>query len=83
MAFPATESVTPQVTTQVTMQVTLQVEALLKVLTGEHMSQELQDKLGLTDRKILSENYLRPALEAGLIEQIIPDKPNSSNQNIG
>ena len=80
MAFPATESVTTQVTTQVTPQVTLQVEALLKVLTGEHMSQELQDKLGLTDRKNLSENYLRPALEAGLIEQTIPDKPNSSNQ---
>ncbi len=79
MAFPATESVTTQVTTQVTMQ----VEALLKVLTGEHTRIELQEKLELANRECFRTYYLKPALEAGLIEQIIPDKPNSSNQNIG
>jgi hypothetical protein len=38
--------------------------------------QELQDVMKLKDSEHL-ERYLLPALEAGLIEMTIPDKPGS------
>jgi len=37
-------------------------------------------KLGLSHRPTFRKNYLQPALEAGLIERTLPDKPNSSLQ---
>jgi DNA-binding PadR family transcriptional regulator len=40
----------------------------------------LQSALGLADRKSFRERYLRPALDDGLIEMTIPDKPNSRLQ---
>lgn len=73
MAFPATESVTPQVTPP-------QVERLLAVIKGEHNRQELQRLLGLSDRKNFRENYLNPAIEAGLVGLMDPDNPTSSKQ---
>ena len=42
--------------------------------------EQLQDLLGLSDRKSFRERYLRPALQAGLIEMTLPDKPNSRLQ---
>jgi hypothetical protein len=36
--------------------------------------------LGLSDRTTFYANYLNPALEAGLVERTIPDKPRSSKQ---
>lgn len=36
--------------------------------------------LGLADRKHFRASVLKPALELGLIEMTIPDKPNSSKQ---
>ena len=36
--------------------------------------------LELSDRKSMTERYLRPALTAGLIEMTIHGKPNSRNQ---
>ncbi|WP_282636503.1 Fic family protein [Sphingobacterium thalpophilum] len=80
MTFPASEVVTPQVAPQVTPQVTPQVERLLAVFTGEHNRQELQDFLGLSDRKNFRENYLNPAIEAGLVELVNPNSPTSSKQ---
>ncbi|AFJ43644.1 Fic family protein [Francisella orientalis] len=66
---------------QVTQHVTPQVKELLKVLgTWELSRQEIQDKLGLKDRKSFAERYLNPALEQGLIEMTIPDKPKSRLQ---
>jgi len=41
---------------------------------------ELQMALGLKDRKSFWKRYLKPALEQGLIEMTIPEKPNSSLQ---
>ena len=42
--------------------------------------QELQNLLGLKDRKHFRERYLKPAIEAGIIEMTIPEKPNSKMQ---
>ena len=38
------------------------------------------DRLSLSHRPTFRENYLNPALAAGLIERTIPDKPNSRLQ---
>jgi hypothetical protein len=42
--------------------------------------QPLRDALGLKDDKHFREAYLQPALDAGLIEMTIPEKPQSSKQ---
>ncbi len=59
---------------------TPQVKELLSVLKGEMSRDDLQTALGLQDRKSFSERYLKPALNAGLIEMTIPEKPNSRLQ---
>ncbi|MFZ5564814.1 MAG: Fic family protein [Thermodesulfobacteriota bacterium] len=65
---------------QVTPQVTPQVGELLAVIRDEMGREALQAAMGLSDRKSFRERYLKPALEAGLIEMTIPDKPNSRLQ---
>ena len=72
MTFPALEKVTPQVTPQ--------VEDLIKILDREMNRSELQEKLNLSDRKHFRIHYLKPALEAGLIEMTKPEIPNSRSQ---
>lgn len=67
-------------TPQVAHQVTPQVGALLAVLKGEMSREALQTALGLSDRKSFREVYLKLALNCGLIEMTIPDKPNSRLQ---
>lgn len=37
-------------------------------------------KLGLSHRPTLRKNYLQPAMDAGLIERTLPEKPNCSLQ---
>ena len=61
-------------------QVTPQVERLLSVLKEEMSRQEIQQALGLKDRKSLRERYLHPALQGGYIEMTHPDTPNAKNQ---
>ena len=57
------------------------VKKLLEVIGNETMSaKELMDALGLSHRPTFRNNYLNPALELGVIERTIPDKPNSRNQ---
>lgn len=57
------------------------VEDLLGVLdTRELSASEIMGALHLSDRKHLREAYLRPALDAGLIEPTIPGKPRSPRQ---
>ena len=59
---------------------TPQVTRLLLVLHGEMSREELQQALGLKDRKSFRERYLQPALAAGLIEMTLPNQPNSKSQ---
>ena len=69
-------SITPQVTQQVSPQVT----ALLKILHNQPQGMsrhDIQQALGMKDRESFRQRYLKPALENGLIEMTIPDKPNS------
>jgi hypothetical protein len=67
--------VTPEVTPEVAPEV-----RLLRVLAGEMTRQQLQQALGLKDDEHFRKAYLQPALDAGLIEMTIPDKPRSSKQ---
>ena len=54
---------------------------LLEKLGDEALSAgELMQRLGLKNRAAFSRTYLKPALEQGLIQMTIPDKPNSSKQ---
>lgn len=57
-----------------------QVKELIEALQGEMGREQLQSALGLSDQKSFHERYLKPALENGLIQQTIPDKPNSRLQ---
>ena len=76
----ATAQVTAQVTEQVTAQVTAQVGELLARVNGEMTRQAIQDALGLAHRENFRKVYLAPALELGVIEMTLPNKPRSSNQ---
>lgn len=68
-------------TDQVTDQVSDQVGALLNCLGSLTLSAvECMNKLGLAHRPTFRQNYLHPALEAGLIERTQPGKPNSRLQ---
>lgn len=68
-------------TDQVRDQVRDQVKALLRVLrSGPLSALECMNALGLSHRPTFRKNYLHPALEAGLIERTIPEKPNSRLQ---
>lgn len=68
-------------TDQVGDQVSDQVKSLLKVLgSGPLSAMDGMKALGLSHRPTFRKNYLHPALEAGLIERTIPEKPNSRLQ---
>ncbi|NLP48475.1 MAG: Fic family protein [Clostridiales bacterium] len=62
-------------------QVSDQVKKLLEALGDRVLSaKELMDLLGLKHRPSFRKNYLNPALEEGLVEMTIPERPNSRNQ---
>ena len=57
------------------------VQQLLDVLGDDELStSELMSALGLSDRKHFRASYLNPALDAGLVEPTIPDKPRGPKQ---
>lgn len=70
----------PLRTPQVAPQVAPQVKKLISRHRGERSRSELMRLLGLSDRMHFSRDYLQPALNAGLIEMTVPDKPNSRMQ---
>jgi Fic family protein len=68
-------------TDQVSDQVSDQVKPLLKALKAKPLSAvECMHRLKLSHRPTFRANHLHPALEHGLIERTLPDKPNSRLQ---
>lgn len=69
------------VTAQVNVQVSDQVQRLISAMKLEDYTlAELMQLVGLNHRATFQKNYLNPAIEAGLIERTIPDKPKSPKQ---
>jgi len=66
------------VSREVIQEVTREVARVVLAIRGEMKRVEIQDALGLSDEDNFRKIYLRPALEAGLLEMTIPDKPQSS-----
>ena len=56
------------------------VSRLLVSLDGDLDRSQLQDLLGIKNRDYFRIEYLKPAIEDGLVELTIPDKPNSQYQ---
>ena len=68
-------------TPHVTPHVQAQIERLLRAVEPGPLSREqLLERLGLSDRKHLREQYLQPAIAAGLVEMTIPASPRSTSQ---
>jgi ATP-dependent DNA helicase RecG len=65
---------------KVTMEVTTEVKRLLNTMTGEHSRKELQEMLSLKNADHFRKAYLLPAINAGLVEMTLPDKPKSRLQ---
>lgn len=45
-----------------------------------YTSSQVMEKLGLKSKETFRKNYMNPALELGLVEMTVPDKPQSRNQ---
>jgi len=71
---------TMQDTMQDAIQDTMQVNALIMVMKGVLTREEIQSKLQLANRDYFRKEYLKPALDSGLIEMTIHHKPTSRNQ---
>lgn len=57
------------------------VRMLLTALGNDTLSgNEIMQRLGLKSRAAFRQNYLVPAIESGLVEMTLPDRPNSRNQ---
>ena len=76
MILDAVTAATPQVVPQVTPQ----VGQLLEIIQSDMSREALQSALNLQDRKSFRKRYLKPALDNGLIEMTVPNKPNSRLQ---
>jgi len=74
------EAVRGMYTPEVTPYVTPEVKKMLLIIKGEMTRKEIQQKLGLKDEKHFRERYIKPSVEAGIIEMTVPDKPNSRLQ---
>lgn len=61
-------------------QATPQVECLLKVLSKPLSMAEILDAVGKSDRRNVRLNYVQAAIDIGLVERTIPEKPKSPLQ---
>jgi Fic family protein len=69
------------ITAQDSDQVSVQVKMVLDKLGKDILSaNELMMRLGLRHKATFRKNYLQQALDLGLVEMTVPDKPNSRNQ---
>ncbi len=76
-----TDQDSDQVSDQDEVDLSDEINKLISVMNNKTLSAlEIMEKLGLSHRATFRKNYLNPALELGLIERTIPDKPNSKNQ---
>ncbi|WP_302625349.1 Fic family protein [uncultured Eubacterium sp.] len=72
---------TDQDNDQVNDQDTDSIRKLLDAIGNETLSAtEIMGRMNLLHRPTFRKNYLNPALEQGVIERTIPEKPNSRNQ---
>jgi Fic family protein len=68
-------------TEQVAEQVTEQVEKLMHVISITPKSaNQLMELVGIKHKLTFRDNYLKPAIELGLVLMTVPDKPRSSLQ---
>ena len=58
------------------------VKRMLNVMEYDvpYTSNAIMEALGLKSKEALRKNYIKPAIELGLIRMTLPDKPNSKNQ---
>jgi len=80
LPHPDVQEISPHDTPHDTPHVTPHVEQLLILCETPSGRAVLQKHLGVKDRKYFYQAYLTPALEAGLLELTIPDKPKSKLQ---
>ncbi len=70
-----------RVTEQDTEQDTEQIKQLIALLDGQTLSTaEIMNRLRLKHRPTVVYHYIKPAIDLGLVEMTIPEKPNSRNQ---
>ncbi|MCP4397115.1 MAG: AAA family ATPase [bacterium] len=77
---PVSDPVTAPVSRPVSDSVSKQLKHLLELCQIPASSKELRQHLGLKHRTHFRNSYLKPALQAGLLEMTIPGKPNSRLQ---
>ena len=56
------------------------VDKLILFCTEPRSFAELMSFMDVTDRTKFRRKYIHPLLKAGILEQTVPDKPNSRNQ---
>ena len=58
------------------------VNRMLKVMEYDvpYTSNRIMEMLGLKSKETFRKNYMKPALDLGLVKMTVPDKPNSRNQ---
>lgn len=76
----ATDHATDHATGQATGQVPEEVRRLMLILKGEMKRTEIQEMLGLRHHENFRDNYLLPALDAGIVEMIFPENPEHPKQ---
>ena len=53
---------------------------LIGAMKGEMSIRDMMDEMGMKSRPMFLNNYLTPALKAGLLERTQPNSPNSPTQ---